>query len=142
MLAKALAFAANCPLIGVSTLECFAPSAEGPFTVLIDARIGGAYYITGIKQKNEVLHTVKPQVVPLELLAGLLKETCQIITPKANALKQKLEVFCPNALWEECRKGSSKGENRCKEMIHAGVEVEKNGKNVIIQKIGRHRLPT
>lgn len=102
MLAKALAFAAKCPLIGVSTLECFAPTADGPFTVLIDARIGGAYYITGVKEKNEIRHLVKPQVISLDLLAGLLKETRQIVTPKENALKQKVEAHCPTTLWEEC----------------------------------------
>lgn len=101
MLAKALAFAAKCPLIGVSTLECFVPTADGPFTVLIDARIGGAYYITGMKEENGIRHFLKPQVIPLEYLEDLLKETRQIVTPKANILKQKLEAFCPEALWEE-----------------------------------------
>jgi tRNA threonylcarbamoyl adenosine modification protein YeaZ len=101
MLAKALAFAANRPLIGVSTLECFAPTSDGPFTVLIDARIGGAYLIKGVKEKGNIKHSLQPQVVPLELLKNFLNETRHIVTPQAKILKPKLEAFCPDALWEE-----------------------------------------
>ncbi|MBA3237848.1 MAG: tRNA (adenosine(37)-N6)-threonylcarbamoyltransferase complex dimerization subunit type 1 TsaB [Parachlamydiaceae bacterium] len=101
MLAKALAYAANCPLIGVSTLECFAPTSDGPFTVLIDARIGGAYFIKGIQEKGSIQHTLQPQVLPLESLEDFLNETQYVVTPQAKILKPKLEVFCPKALWEE-----------------------------------------
>lgn len=101
ILAKALAFATKCPLIGVCTLECFAPVTDGPFTVLIDARIGGVYSITGVKEKGLITHTIKPQVIPTQLLKDYLDDTYLIVTPQAKILKPKLTDLCPNAIWEE-----------------------------------------
>lgn len=102
MLAKSLAFAADIPLIGVSTLKCFAPTRAGSFVILVDARIGGVYAAGGfIDEARDVVYTLEPQVVPLEQIAPLVKQAQYIVTPQAKVLQPKLALLCPQSEWQQ-----------------------------------------
>ncbi len=101
MFAKTLAFAADVPLIGISTLKCFVPKGSGSFLVLVDARIGGVYVAGGVKDDGGcVKYTLEPQVISLDAVKELLKGTQWIVTPQDKLLKPKLESFCTESEWQ------------------------------------------
>lgn len=106
--AQAIAYGVRIPLIGVSTLTCFAPREEGRFAVLIDAKIGGVYVLTGRRlPSGEVVVDSPAAIVPIAKLFGLLDGIASIVTPNATVLRPKLEAFpgAPSSLkewrWEE-----------------------------------------
>lgn len=101
--AKALTFAANLPLIGICSLMTFVPHADGPFAVLIDAKISGAYVITAKKNGKEVVYHSSPEVVALENIATRLHGLHRAVTPNAAVLGPKLAERYPNLKveWEE-----------------------------------------
>jgi tRNA threonylcarbamoyl adenosine modification protein YeaZ len=61
-LAKALSFGWNIPLLGFGSLKSFLPSSEGPFAILIDARMGGLYALFG-SRKQGLLHFEKEELI-------------------------------------------------------------------------------
>lgn len=101
--AKTLAFATDLPLIGICTLELWTPSAEGRFAVLIDAKIGGAYVITGQKLNGKISYLSPPQICEIHKLGEVLASTETILTPKQVPLIEKINGFYPqnNWTWEE-----------------------------------------
>jgi tRNA threonylcarbamoyladenosine biosynthesis protein TsaB len=101
--AKALAFACQLPLIGVCTLRTFLPTRPGPFAVLIDAKIGGAYGIVGTLEGGNVAYQSEPEVVPLEKLSERLGDVQRLVTPQSRPLRDKLQVLYPDNpwIWEE-----------------------------------------
>ncbi|MGM0440386.1 MAG: tRNA (adenosine(37)-N6)-threonylcarbamoyltransferase complex dimerization subunit type 1 TsaB [Chlamydiota bacterium] len=97
-IAKSLAFAWSIPLVGVSSLEGFVPSDDGKFAALIDAKIGGAYYLLGEKQGERIDYKGKPAVAPLDKLLPQLGDLDFIVTPKKQRLAELLDV---EAVWQE-----------------------------------------
>lgn len=103
--AKALAYACNIPLVGICSLEGFYPSNEGVFTAMIDAKIGGAYFLKGNITKGICTFTAPPQVCPLEDLEVLLDGVKTIVTPYSAIIKPKLHALLPAAAFEWEEKG-------------------------------------
>lgn len=99
IVAKALAFALNIPLIGICTLESFLPDCEGEFAAVIDAKIGGVYLQKGSLKNGQVSTLLTRQVASLAEAAILLKETRLIVTPNAASLASKLAVHAPESHW-------------------------------------------
>ncbi|MBS0626148.1 MAG: tRNA (adenosine(37)-N6)-threonylcarbamoyltransferase complex dimerization subunit type 1 TsaB [Verrucomicrobia bacterium] len=67
-LAQGLSFGWQIPLYGFCSLIAFAPPAPGPFTVLVDARMGGFYILTGERSSSLAIHPpklVQPSEAPL-----------------------------------------------------------------------------
>jgi tRNA threonylcarbamoyladenosine biosynthesis protein TsaB len=100
MVAKSLAFAAEIPLIGICTLETFIPMDDVRFAVLIDAKIGGAYVITGQRCKNQIRYFSNPEICELGDLERHLKNIDVIITSKSIPLEQKLKSIYPENQWK------------------------------------------
>lgn len=100
-LAKILAYASEVPLVGICTLHCFLPAGDGPFAVLIDAKISGAYVVGGIKQGPCVNYEIDPQALPLNNLDEILSGKMLVLTPQEKGLKEKLEPMYPHILWEQ-----------------------------------------
>ncbi len=98
-LAKTLAFAKDLPLVGLCTLHTFLPSQQGKFCILIDAKIGGAYFVTGYKQGDQLIYTCEPQVKELAHLFENLKDAATLVTPCATQLRPKLEKLYPQIEW-------------------------------------------
>jgi tRNA threonylcarbamoyladenosine biosynthesis protein TsaB len=101
ILAKVLAYAADRPLVGICTLHCFIPVSDGPFAVLIDAKISGAYAIRGIKQGENVSYVTDAQVLPLNKMDDILSEKMLVLTPQEKALKENLSPLYPQICWEQ-----------------------------------------
>lgn len=102
--AKGLAYACNVPLIGIPSLACFVPDIEGPFAVLIDAKIRGVYLMTGILANGSICYTSESQVLPLEALESTLLGVVSIVTPNASRLRAKVLSLYPHlsCQWKEC----------------------------------------
>ena len=102
--AKALTFAAQKPLVGVCSLKIFMPHEDGPFAVLIDAKIGGAYMITGHKDNQAIAYLTEPGVFPIEQLPSHLNGIQRLLTPNAKMIKAKLAEQAPElaVTWYEC----------------------------------------
>ena len=86
MTAKAMAFALNIPVIGISTLEGF--TAIGSYAAVIDAKIGGIY--VGLPGSDPALYS-------LDQAKELLKNVETLVTPNSAVLKSKL----PHPKWLE-----------------------------------------
>lgn len=90
MIAKACRLALGSPLVGISSLQCFNPPQNGPFIVLIDAKMGGLYVQKGEKKGNKTTFT-KPLLVTMADWPSFWKgET--LITPHKKVLEQKLQT--------------------------------------------------
>jgi tRNA threonylcarbamoyl adenosine modification protein YeaZ len=102
--AKALTFAAKLPLIGICSLKTFVPSEDGPFAVLIDAKIGGVYVVTAVKDGKNIVYHSEPEVVALDSIEDRLLGISKVVTPNATTLKSKFVEHYPHKKieWEEC----------------------------------------
>ncbi len=99
--AKTLAYAWQLPLIGFCSLEAFIPrNEEGAFAALIDAKIGGAYFLKGVATEGSIQYVSTPQVCPLDQLGFHLQDTKTLITPYTKTLKEKIDVWYPKACWQ------------------------------------------
>ena len=97
--AKALAFTHRHPLVGVSTLYGLIPNGEGRFVALIDAKIGGAYYLLGQRTQDGIEYASVPEVAPLEKVAELIAEEDTLVTPATFPLKDKLAKVVSGTKW-------------------------------------------
>lgn len=96
--AQSLAYVWKLPLIGVPSLHGFVPTEEGDYSAVIDARIGGVYFLEGKKEKEKIIYKGKPQVISLLEAQELLKNCPCFVTPYAFFLKEKLKI---TGKWEE-----------------------------------------
>lgn len=131
--AKALAFAGQKPLIGLCSLETFNPPHEGSFAVLIDAKIGGAFVITGVKKNGNISYTSKAAVVELEKLGDLILPITQLLCPNSSLLQSKLQILYPKNtwVWISCSPDPMLMAARAEEKLAAGV-VSQNGEIEIL----------
>lgn len=100
VVAKVFVFVQQIPVVQMSTLQAFLPSKVGPFTALIDAKIGGAYFINGFKHESDVEWTSSPQVLPLNELVPQLSENATLVSPHSLYLKQKMGRIFPDNQWK------------------------------------------
>lgn len=91
MVAKTLSYVQKIPLIGVSTLQAYIPDQPGKFAAIIDAKIGGAYYLIGSSVGGEVIWEGEPALEELAVLRGKLGEIEILVTPTAYPLRDKME---------------------------------------------------
>ncbi len=88
-LAKGLSFGWNIPLYGFCSLKAFIPSTNGPFAVLVDAKMGGVYMMSG-KREEDLVETSSPRLVKLEELEPLLQDTPTLVSPAPGDLIKRL----------------------------------------------------
>jgi len=103
IVAKTLVFAHQIPLVGICSLHGFLPASECSFTALIDAKIGGAYCLQGLKNAHSTEWTSLPQAIPLDQLGLILSETKIIVSPHSLQIKGKMDRLYPENqwIWEE-----------------------------------------
>ncbi len=97
--AKALAFAHRHPLVGVSTLFGLIPPEDGHFAALIDAKVGGAYYLLGKRTGTQIEFLSLPDIAPLEQIVNLLQNVDVIVTPVAQTLPDKMRKLNSAKEW-------------------------------------------
>lgn len=85
-LAKALAYGLGIPLLGFCSLKAFAPKVDAPYTVLVDARMGGFYAL--IEGKPTLISPSDP----------LLQTFPHIASPHPDLIKKRL---ASSAVWHE-----------------------------------------
>ncbi len=88
IIGKCFAYTLKKPLVGVCSLEAFSPATEGAFTVMVDARISGAYILNGVKEKNRIIFDQTPQVLPIDKALEL--STGQLVTLPGNRIKKRV----------------------------------------------------
>lgn len=81
MTAKALAYALQVPLVGISSMDGFIPEKKCAYAAVIDAKIGGVYVQIGES---------KPALYPLGEAIALLKNIEVLVTPFAQHLQTKM----------------------------------------------------
>jgi len=101
--AKSLSFACKVPLIGVGSLEGFIPDCDSSFIAMIDAKMGGVYFMKGKKEGNLISYTSKPEVCSIEELEKQLLSVDVLVGPSLETLKKKIQSQYPdfNCKWQE-----------------------------------------
>ncbi|TXI38374.1 MAG: tRNA (adenosine(37)-N6)-threonylcarbamoyltransferase complex dimerization subunit type 1 TsaB [Nitrosomonas sp.] len=99
--AKAIAFAHQIPLIGVSTLNGLISDKEEPYAALIDAKIGGVYYQIGRRVNGQIEYFNEPALATVEDLVSKMQGIKTVITPVAAALKRRLDTVISSCEWIE-----------------------------------------
>lgn len=102
-IAKAISYSLKVPLAGISSLQGFLPDKEGAFAAIFDAKMGGAYFMRGIRDKHGIRHLTDPQNSPVEELGDRLRGTEILVGPSLEGLKGKMEGLGadPGWLWQE-----------------------------------------
>lgn len=91
--AKSISYASQVSLIGICTLKCFIPVKDGPFAAIIDAKMGGAYFMKGVRSQDKILYTSEPYVCSLEHLEPHLKNIQVLVTPESSRLQPILSQW-------------------------------------------------
>jgi|688.fasta_scaffold13614_1 tRNA threonylcarbamoyladenosine biosynthesis protein TsaB len=87
--AKTISYAKKIPLVGISTLQAFIPAMDGEFVTLIDAKIGGVYFIKGTKHGDSVTYQTEPELVLAEHLEKRLQGIEIWVTPSVKPLQKR-----------------------------------------------------
>lgn len=85
--AKAIAYGAAIPIVGVSSLVGFVPYEDGTFAGVIDAKQGGVYVVRGEKHCGTVVCTMPPIVSSLQDAELLCNEVRWIVSPNCEPLR-------------------------------------------------------
>lgn len=140
--AKALAFALEIPLIGVSSLQAFVPqNYEGSFTAIIDAKIGGAYLLKGQRHNGKIDYVYEPVVCPLDALSQHEQVTDLFVTPNEKMLKKKIAEIAPDltVTWQENQPDAKEFAARVQEKIHSSNYSHKNLELLYLRKTEAER---
>jgi tRNA threonylcarbamoyladenosine biosynthesis protein TsaB len=97
--AKSMAYACQVPLVSFCSLMAFIPTEEGPFAAMIDARTGGAYLISGIRQGDHIEYTSEPSLKAIKEIESEFSGIITIVTPNKKLLETRFSV--PHVQWEE-----------------------------------------
>lgn len=100
MVAKSFTYACQLPLTGVCSLKGFVPQEDGPFAVLVDAKLSGVYLLTGKKIGNEIEYTSEPSICSIAELGTHLTSLHTLITPNAIRLKPLIQSHYPKQQWK------------------------------------------
>ncbi|MDP1835989.1 MAG: tRNA (adenosine(37)-N6)-threonylcarbamoyltransferase complex dimerization subunit type 1 TsaB [Chlamydiales bacterium] len=88
---QAFAYAHKLPLVGVSPLYGLIPNRDCSFASVIDAKIGGAYFLLGRRNGESIQYLSEPALEPLELLQDQLADVEVIVTSAAAPLQKRLD---------------------------------------------------
>jgi len=89
--AKALSFAKNIPIIGVSSLKAFDPSVNGPFGTLLDAKLHGVYLQKGLKEGGKIYYEEEAHIYSLDTIKKASETLPLLITSQRAPLITKLK---------------------------------------------------
>lgn len=92
VVAQALSFAQQIPLVSFLSLEAFIPDEEGSFAVLFDAKMGEVHVLMGEKRQGEVIYQGIPEYHSLDVLKNRLEKVSRLICPEGSSFKTKIEA--------------------------------------------------
>ncbi len=96
-LAKGLAHALNLPVVEVPTLDIFAyqqGQTDYPVVSLIDAHRGEVFLSTYCWENNQLNQKTDSQILPLEKISNLVKESALFVGPDVLKFKKIIEECC------------------------------------------------
>ncbi len=93
-LGKALAFGWSIPLIEFCSLKIFSPKEEGPFAVLIDARMAGIHVLIGGTPDHI---EAKPQLLSPSNVEELVREIPLLVSPHPWLIEKRISRGCLEA---------------------------------------------
>lgn len=91
--AKAFSFAQNIPIIGVSSLMSFEPATDGPFGVVLDAKLHGIYLQKGRKEGSKIIFEGEAKIYSTQALASEVRDLPYLLTTQKDPIKKKLQDF-------------------------------------------------
>lgn len=96
-LGQALSYGWKIPLTGFVSLQAFAPPADGPFAVLLDARSGGFYALLGERSSGGLIFE-EPRLLSVEEASKVLNEVHHIGSPHPSLIQNR---FKDDKIWFE-----------------------------------------
>jgi tRNA threonylcarbamoyladenosine biosynthesis protein TsaB len=96
-LGKALSFGWDIPLIEFCSLKTFIPTDDGPFAVLVDARLGGIYTLTGIIEKGNLIQSSEPRLLSPSELEEELQNIPLLLSPNPLLVEKRIQKTCLEA---------------------------------------------
>ncbi len=99
VIAKTMAYAQNIPIVGICSLEGFIPDKDGPFAVIIDAKLSGAIIQKGSRSGESITHTDAPELITWEKVQENLAKIPMLVTPNGSRIQPKLTE--KPWIWEE-----------------------------------------
>jgi tRNA threonylcarbamoyladenosine biosynthesis protein TsaB len=93
-LGKALAFGWSIPLVEFCTLKIFIPQEEGPFAVLIDARMAGIHVATGVIRDGKLQEWTEPQLQSPSELEKTIEDIPLLISPHPSLIEKRIPRAC------------------------------------------------
>jgi tRNA threonylcarbamoyladenosine biosynthesis protein TsaB len=91
VVAKSIAYATQKPLVGVNSLAGFTPDRDGPFAVVIDAKLAGAIIQKGKKSGETITMEGRPELIAWDEVEKHLQDVPLLVTPNATRIQQKLD---------------------------------------------------
>ena len=89
-MAKALAYGFKIPLYVFSSPKIFTPQQEGPFAVLIDARMAGIYVFKAIFSNGKTLQAEGPKLLTPEETLKEIENISMLISPNPALIEKKI----------------------------------------------------
>jgi len=96
--ALALGYGWKKPVMGVTTLEGLFSSHDGRFVSVIDARMGGVYYLLGERSGEEIVFFGRPMRASITDAISHWAGVSYAVTPHAEQLRSQIPMAL---LWEE-----------------------------------------
>lgn len=96
VIAKSMAYAIKKPIVGVNSLAGFTPDRDGPFSVVIDAKLAGAIVQKGSRSGDTITMQGKPELVSWDNIGKFLDGIPLLVTPNAT----RIQTLLPNGTWE------------------------------------------
>ena len=88
--AKALSFPNKIPLVGVCSLATMSPEVDGPYLALIDARVSGAYILSGERKEGNLINQSEPALTTFSQIAKQITPNVTIVAPTISRVQERL----------------------------------------------------
>lgn len=99
---KTLSYCSKIPVVGISTLKGFVCKEESAsFVSVLDARMGGVYYMLGCKLNGVVKEQTDPKKCTIEEAKNIFNDIDVIVSPDWQKLQERLADSNLHCLWEK-----------------------------------------
>lgn len=97
VIAEGLAYSKRLPVVTFSSLHLFSSRKKGPFYSVLSAYLSGVYCLQGVKEKDNLTFSNKPELLSFEKLKDLADGKSSFVTPDYTLLSER----APFISWEK-----------------------------------------
>lgn len=90
---QTISYAKNRPLIGYISLKAYAPSCEGKFLSVFDAKSEGVFLLEGLLKHNEITYLSEPKLLSIDEAKKKFDIFPTIISPDTINLLEKFKDY-------------------------------------------------